>query len=118
MLIQMRTALLQDCQFQASRLTLHSTSFSISHRFFCAIPPALRTSWAASYARIIKSGGVLFTLVYPIHGEREGGPPYSVHPDIYSSLLEKDFELIHRGVPIDQKDTHVGVEEVMIWRRK
>jgi len=91
---------------------------SLSSSFFCAIPPSLHKKWAESYARNIKKGGILFATVYPIHGPREGGPPFSVHPDIYSSLLSETFELLHHAVPKEQKETHVGVEEVMIWRKK
>lgn len=48
------------------------------YTFFCALPPALHHKWAAAYGRMIRPGGVLVALVYPIIGEKEGGPPVSL----------------------------------------
>lgn len=65
----------------------------------------MRKDWADRYAEVIKPGGLLITLMYPLgrlrsklsdfrddvdvidwtlpcpDGDREGGPPYSVHQD-------------------------------------
>lgn len=47
------------------------------YTFFCAIPPALRPRWAQAHAKSVRSGGYLLCLVFPIHGDRQGGPPVS-----------------------------------------
>ena len=44
---------------------------------FCAIEPKERDRFARSSARVLKEGGVLLSLLFPIE-EREGGPPYGV----------------------------------------
>ncbi|ORZ17892.1 S-adenosyl-L-methionine-dependent methyltransferase [Absidia repens] len=47
------------------------------YTMLCALPPILREDWAARYAEIIKPGGVLICLMFPLV-EKEGGPPYAL----------------------------------------
>ena len=54
--------------------------------FLCAIDPNKRKEWADVYARVIKPGGVLVSLVFPC-GDFEGGPPYALSPEIVKNLL-------------------------------
>jgi len=46
-------------------------SFSLAYdfTFFCAIPPTWRQKWGDRYAEVVRKGGVLITLQYPI-GEK------------------------------------------------
>ena len=73
---------------------LQPNSFSLAYdyTFLCAIPPRLRSRWAERYAELIRPGGVLITLQWPLDGDRQGGPPYSLSPKIYDDLLLKHFE--------------------------
>lgn len=41
-------------------------SICYDYTFFCAIPPALRADWGKAYAKGIRSGGVLITMMWPI----------------------------------------------------
>jgi hypothetical protein len=41
---------------------------SASAAFFCAIPPAMRPEWAKRYSELVRPGGVLITLMFPIGG--------------------------------------------------
>ncbi|CAD6891511.1 unnamed protein product [Tilletia controversa] len=89
------------------------------YTFFCALPPSWRTRWAETYARIIRPGGILIAVVYPIRPDAgPEGPPFKLAPESYKELLSDAFELQWEGVPARQKDTHVGVEQVQIWSRK
>ncbi|KAI8371427.1 S-adenosyl-L-methionine-dependent methyltransferase [Radiomyces spectabilis] len=47
------------------------------YTFLCAMPPRLRPDWAARYPQLIKKGGVLIALMFPLE-EKEGGPPFSL----------------------------------------
>lgn len=38
-------------------------------QFFCALHPEMRGRWAATWARLIRPGGRLVTLVFPIGEE-------------------------------------------------
>ncbi len=44
---------------------------------YCAIEPRERDRFARSSAAVIKKGGVLLSLLFPVE-DREGGPPYAV----------------------------------------
>jgi hypothetical protein len=61
--------------------------FIYDYTFLCALDPSIRNEWALKMAELIKQGGELFTLIYPI-GEKEGGPPFQVSLDIVRNLLE------------------------------
>lgn len=45
------------------------------------MPVALRPDWATRYSNIIKKGGVLITLIFPID-DHEGGPPFAVNEQL------------------------------------
>jgi hypothetical protein len=38
--------------------------------------------------------GLLIALVFPIDGDRQGGPPYSLSPETYVPLLSDAFEYV------------------------
>ncbi|KAI8336343.1 S-adenosyl-L-methionine-dependent methyltransferase [Chlamydoabsidia padenii] len=55
----------------------HGYDLAYDYTFLCALPPFMRQDWALRYAEIIKPGGVLICLMFPLE-EKEGGPPYSL----------------------------------------
>ena len=93
-------------------------SIAYDYTFFVALPPDMRASWGKRYAEIVTPGGksliflmepecrnleaemfnalsgILITLIWPIAGDRPGGPPYSVSPSTYEPFLSKDFESV------------------------
>eukprot|EP00746_Dinoflagellata_sp_MGD_P132144 gnl/MRDRNA2_/MRDRNA2_65866_c0_seq2.p1 gnl/MRDRNA2_/MRDRNA2_65866_c0~~gnl/MRDRNA2_/MRDRNA2_65866_c0_seq2.p1 ORF type:complete len:256 (+),score=55.62 gnl/MRDRNA2_/MRDRNA2_65866_c0_seq2:74-841(+) len=56
------------------------------YTFLCALHPTYRKQWASSWARTLKPGGELVTLMYPVT-KKEGGPPYAVTAELYRELL-------------------------------
>ena len=46
----------------------------------------------ASGALTLTFAGLLLALVFPIDGDRQGGPPYSLSPELYEPLLSDNFE--------------------------
>ncbi|SPO19644.1 uncharacterized protein UTRI_00023_B [Ustilago trichophora] len=99
-------------------------SLAYDYTFLCAIPPSLRSSWGETYTRLLAKDAVLISLVFPIHGDRPGGPPFSISPDLVRELLGSQknadgsaawkelAELKPKGV-----ETRPDVERVMVWRR-
>ena len=55
--------------------------------FLCALPPDLRDAWADTMGRIVKPGGELFQVVFPINPDRAGGPPFALDLPLCESLL-------------------------------
>ncbi|EPQ31946.1 uncharacterized protein PFL1_00145 [Pseudozyma flocculosa PF-1] len=100
-------------------------TLAYDYTFLCAIPPSLREAWAQTYTRLVKRGGVLISLVYPIQGDRPGGPPYSISPELVRQLLGAQrnddgapaWTELADLEPKQSKETRVGQERVMVWRR-
>lgn len=99
-------------------------TLAYDYTFLCAIPPTLRSSWAETYTRLLAKDAILISLVFPIHGDRPGGPPFSISPELVRELLgaqrkvgggaawKELAELKPKG-----DDTRPDVERVMVWRR-
>ena len=86
--------------------------------FLCAIDPNKRKEWADVYARVIKPGGLLVSLVFPC-GDFEGGPPYALSPEIVKNLLAatgKFKEVSLARVP-EELYARGRTEYLYVWRR-
>jgi 2-polyprenyl-3-methyl-5-hydroxy-6-metoxy-1,4-benzoquinol methylase len=68
---------------------------AFDYTFLCALHPTMREDWADKYKELIKPGGELFTLIFPlsttnVFGRKDGdGPPHMINYDIVRDLLEK-----------------------------
>ncbi|KAI8465047.1 MAG: S-adenosyl-L-methionine-dependent methyltransferase [Monoraphidium minutum] len=97
--------------------------FGWDYTFLCALHPSMRKGWAAAWARHLRPGGQLLTMVYPVDSSRDAntGPPWPVTPELYKELLlSAGFELIELA-PIPQNQSHakrVGREWLGRWQRK
>ena len=60
--------------------------FVYDYTFLCALDPTIREYWAQKMSDIIRVGGELLTLIYPID-EHEGGPPFKVSLELVRDLL-------------------------------
>lgn len=61
--------------------------FVYDYTFLCALDPSIRIQWAQKMARLIKPGGELLTLIFPII-DRSGGPPFAMSLELVRSLVE------------------------------
>ncbi|KAG8835727.1 hypothetical protein FRC17_001518 [Serendipita sp. 399] len=86
-------------------------------RFFVAIPPARRPEWGRRMNELIKSGGFLITLIYPINPPREDGPPFFIDKSHYIEVLGDGWEKVIERVPEDSIDSHVGLEYLIVWKK-
>ncbi|GFH27923.1 uncharacterized protein HaLaN_26317 [Haematococcus lacustris] len=50
----------------------------VDYTFFCALHPSLRPSWAAAWAKALRPGGLLITLIFPVDpaADPNHGPPF------------------------------------------
>ncbi|KFK37215.1 hypothetical protein AALP_AA4G228800 [Arabis alpina] len=56
------------------------------YTFFCALEPSVRPLWAQRMEKLLKPGGELITLMFPID-DRIGGPAYKVSVSEYEKVL-------------------------------
>ena len=68
-----------------------------SCRFLCALQPKDRKAWAQRWRTLIKPGGKLATLIFPVDDskDRDQGPPFPVTPELYTELLTPQGAHIH-----------------------
>lgn len=62
--------------------------FIYDYTFLCALDPSVRVEWAKQTAKLLRQGGELITLIFPIRGQDNLGPPFSVSMEGVRDLLE------------------------------
>jgi methyl halide transferase len=86
-------------------------------------------------SELVKRNGFLVTLIYPMDGPREDGPPFSVNVGMYEEALGlglirssnvgetvaestgAEWEKLVDKVPEKSSESHKGRERLVIWRR-
>lgn len=100
--------------------------------FLCALPISQRDAWAERQAALVKTGGCLVSLVFPIFPDNHpkvtsgSGPPFALNDRIIKSLLEnRGFELQEDQslVPLPRSEHHLpGKMDVqsglLVFKRK
>ena len=101
--------------------------FVYDYTFFCAIPPARRGEWGAQMAALVRPGGHLFCLQFPLAdlpgrapNDFTVGPPFRLTPAMYDAVLDlgRTFEVVESG-EIDPALSHPRrvPERFAIFRR-
>ena len=92
---------------------------AFDYTFFCAIDPAMRKAWGQAYSKLIKSGGAIIILMFPLAEMAAVGPPHTATFDAYKESLP-DFELIKLFdmESIGSFPKRKGFEQLSIWKRK
>ncbi|TPX42641.1 thiopurine S-methyltransferase [Synchytrium endobioticum] len=86
------------------------------YTFLCALKPSLRIPWAKRMGELLKPGGVLITLMFPL-ATFDGGPPYALSVETYHELLDDAFDCIFVK-DCDSFPTRQGQEKIGLWKRK
>ncbi|KAI9143257.1 S-adenosyl-L-methionine-dependent methyltransferase [Paraphysoderma sedebokerense] len=86
------------------------------YTFLCALQPPMRPDWARRMYEIIKPGGLLITLMFPIDNH-EDGPPFAVSPELYRQLLTSYFDEVSIS-DCESFPARAGREKLGLWRRK
>jgi hypothetical protein len=83
--------------------TLHdgSMDFIFDYTCFCAIPPSSRPAWGQRLAGLLKSGGRLLTLAYPLADDHVAADPQAVGPPFPVSVAQYKQMLEPHGVRMD-----------------
>mmetsp|Transcript_27140 Transcript_27140/g.66581 ORF Transcript_27140/g.66581 Transcript_27140/m.66581 type:complete len:190 (-) Transcript_27140:334-903(-) len=86
--------------------------------FLCAIPMERRGDWAAQMSALVRPGGELVSLVFPI-GDFTGGPPFALSPAIVEGLLAPvGFEPVSLTEVPPEQWARGRKEYLYRWRRK
>lgn len=87
------------------------------HTCFCAIDPAMRTTYAESAALALPPGGSFVAVFYMTPDVDDGGPPFPSTKKELDALFDPWFQLVREWVP---ERTYPGREgrELMRWYRR
>jgi SAM-dependent methyltransferase len=79
------------------------------YTFLCALSPALRSRWAERMAALVRPGGTLLCMVFPIFAAPPDyqGPPWPLTVSEVRALLARDFD-VRSETP--SQHTHPGRE--------
>ncbi len=90
------------------------------YTFLCAIPPARRSDWATAMGSLLRSGGELWSLVYPIvpAADPAKGPPFRLLPEEVTALLATEFELLESRTPAASNTDRAGKEQLLRFKRR
>ncbi|KAM7489354.1 hypothetical protein LguiB_026838 [Lonicera macranthoides] len=87
------------------------------YTFFCAIEPDMRSAWASRIRDLLKPGGELITLMFPI-SDHVGGPPYKVSVADYEEVLQpigfKAISIVENKLAIGPRK---GREKLGRWKK-
>ncbi|TGZ78376.1 S-adenosyl-L-methionine-dependent methyltransferase [Ascodesmis nigricans] len=93
--------------------------YVFDYTFLCAMPPTLRPSWAVRMSEIVKPGGHLICLEFPLFKDpATGGPPFGLNEGVYVELLGEKFERVVRFKPERTHKIGEGSDHVSVWKRK
>ncbi len=80
------------------------------HTSFCAIDPARRPEYVEVLRRILRPGGRLLALFWPVDVDWDGGPPFPASKAEIRRLLEPPFRIDEAAVPADSVPSRRGAE--------
>ena len=92
------------------------------YTFLCALHPDMRAGWGPAWARSLRPGGQLVTLIFPVDAALpQQGPPWPVTPELYKELLLPagfDLQSLEAVPPERSHPKRAGREFLGVWRRQ
>ncbi|KAH9951785.1 S-adenosyl-L-methionine-dependent methyltransferase [Amylocystis lapponica] len=87
------------------------------YTFFVALPPSQRGEWGRKMSAVIKPGGYLITLVFPLDSPKDLGPPWYVEVGHYAEVLGDGWERVLDEIPTVISESHKGQDRLVVWKR-
>jgi len=77
----------------------------------------MREAWGKQMNKLVKPGGYLISLVYPMDPPVETGPPFYVRPNHLVEVLGEGWEKLIDEVPENSLESHEGRERLLVLKR-
>jgi len=84
---------------------------------YCAIDPKRREEYAEVMSEVIKPGGKLIALLFPVDG-RSGGPPFNIDILEFYNFFSKYFIMEFSTFKINSIKPRKGKEVLQVYRKK
>ena len=90
------------------------------YTFLCALPLEMRPRWAARMAELVRPGGTLLCMVFPIISAPPDyvGPPWPVQVADVRRLLESNFDVLSETPSVETHPGREGKECLLELQRK
>ena len=92
--------------------------YIIEQTCFCAIDPKKRNEYGKLVFDLLKSGGKLIGLWFPLDKKiEEGGPPHAVSEEEIKTLFNRGWVLIEERFPKNSIEPRSGREKLIIFKK-
>ncbi|KAI9599632.1 S-adenosyl-L-methionine-dependent methyltransferase [Syncephalis fuscata] len=88
------------------------------YTFLCAIQPEQRDDWGRRMAQVIRPGGLLITLMFPLDESLTTGPPFKLSTEVYHHQLGANFDVVFEDTNPPSVPGRAGRERLVVWRRR
>lgn len=88
------------------------------YTFYCAIDVEMRKAWATRMFELLKSDGILATLLFPVDPKRprDEGPPFAIDPEEVTASLSPQWERIRLEKVSESHRERENKEWLALWR--
>ena len=110
--------IVQDDIFSLVEKFPNTFDYLIEQTCFCAIHPNRRKEYEILVRTILKSGGKLVGLWYPLDkSQEEGGPPWGTTIDEVKSTFNSGWEIEKEEFPSQSVQPRKGREKLIIFKK-
>ena len=98
----------------------HDNQFDyvIEQTCFCAINPNNRKKYHNLVSRLLRPGGLMIGLCYPLDKKlNEGGPAFGVSENEIKKLFNNGWEILEERFPDNSVEAREGREKLIIFKR-
>jgi SAM-dependent methyltransferase len=114
---QVTLTVLQQDMFTLDASHNGKYDYLLEYTCYCAIDPSRRAEYVALTARLVRPGGLIIALMFPVE-ERPGGPPFGVSLEEADRLYGKWFDLVSREESPLTIEPRKGRELLAKYRRR
>lgn len=90
------------------------------YTFYCAIDREMRAAWKTQMLSLLKPGGTLATLLFPVDPTKpdDAGPPFPLDPEQVNEALEPEFEQTRLSKVPSSHPGRDGKEFLALWKHR
>lgn len=89
----------------------------LEYTFYCAIPVSYRPRYRDQMHLLLKPGGILCGLFFPLEPSDPDGPPFGVDRDVIAASFSEVFAPLHESFPVESIKPRAGREVLMLWHK-
>lgn len=110
--------ILQEDMFSMSPDFDSTFDYVIEQTCFCAINPERRSEYEVLVKSILKPGGQLIGLWFPLDkGIKEGGPPYATPVDEVKTIFSSNWKIVREEFSIHTIPPRIKREKLIIFEK-